>query len=176
MAKLETMNVSGGQYAKVATRLKDFREKHPRASLKTTVTPMTDGTMVQAYILTDKADETSADATGTAFYTAKQMASAKAFEKLETIAVGRALALLGWLNDGEIASSEEMEEFEAMRAKKREEGRQLAVQTASKSLRAAKTFEELRDVFVALPKDVKAEMEDLKNEMKAKLEKVNANN
>lgn len=110
--KVETISFgSVKSYAKVASRLKDFREKNPRASVKTTVTPTDSGVMVQAYILSDKADESSADATGTAFYPAKQMQENKAFEKLETIAVGRALALLGWLNDGEIATSEEMEEF-----------------------------------------------------------------
>ena len=36
----------------------------------------------------------------------------KAFEKLETIAVGRALAFAGYLASGEIASFEEMQEFD----------------------------------------------------------------
>ena len=36
----------------------------------------------------------------------------KSFEKLESIAVGRALAFAGFSADGEIASFEEMEEYE----------------------------------------------------------------
>lgn len=35
----------------------------------------------------------------------------KDFEKLETIAIGRALAALGFLKDGQVASSEEMENY-----------------------------------------------------------------
>lgn len=149
MSSIETMKVSGKDYAKVASRLKDFREKHPRASVKTSPKPYGEGgMMIQAYILTDKSDASSADATGTAVYSAKEMSSAKAFEKLETIAVGRALAMLGWLNSGEIASSEEMAEFEAMR----EEKRNAAAQADIEKINAAKTTAELLKVWQSVDK------------------------
>jgi hypothetical protein len=64
--------------------------------------------MFSAYILKDKSDPNSADATGHSY---GKTTDEKAFEKLETVAVGRALALLGYLNNGDIATSEEMEEF-----------------------------------------------------------------
>ena len=50
----------------------------------------------------------------TRFFTASsfgELKGLKAFEKLESVAVGRALAYLGFGIDGSIASSEEMEEF-----------------------------------------------------------------
>ncbi len=105
---VKTMKVSGGDYAKVSDRLKEFREQNPNALVETT--PTIDGATIifKAHILKDKSDPYSAEATGHAMGENK---GAKAFEKLESISVGRALALLGYLNNGEIASSEEMEEF-----------------------------------------------------------------
>jgi len=110
--KVSTIKIGGGaNYAKVTERLKAFRSDHPRAKIETTPTKQEDGMVLfKAYILEDKADMDSAESTGHALQT---KAGTKDFEKLETIAVGRALALLGYGADGEIASSEEMEEFEA---------------------------------------------------------------
>ena len=69
----------------------------------------------------DKSNEASAEATGHAFVKVTEKTIEKQFEKLETIAVGRALALLGYSADGEIASSEEMEEFLADKESKRQD-------------------------------------------------------
>jgi hypothetical protein len=108
---VKTTKIQGGaDYAKVSDRLKAFRAENPRALIETTPIPQEGGMMMfKARILKDKADENSAESTGHALQT---KAGTKDFEKLETIAVGRALALLGYAVDGEIASSEEMEEFE----------------------------------------------------------------
>lgn len=65
--------------------------------------------MFQARILKDKSNPNSAEAI--AHSVGKLGTKDKDFEKLETIAVGRALATLGYMASGEIASSEEMEEF-----------------------------------------------------------------
>ena len=50
----------------------------------------------------DKTNEFSAEATGTARYSTKEMEKPKAFENSETISVGRALSFLGYMADGEI--------------------------------------------------------------------------
>jgi hypothetical protein len=101
-------------YELVPDRLKKFREANPRASIATAETYNADGSITfRATIVKDQKDDFSARATGTARYTANELQKAKSFEKLETISVGRALANLGYLNDGQVATTEEMEEFEA---------------------------------------------------------------
>lgn len=120
----------------------------------------------KARILKDKADASSGEATGHALGENKGM---KAFEKLETIAVGRSLALLGYASNGEIASSEEMEEFEAYKAQKLEE----MLMDAQEKLESCTTVEESKKVWSDLPVEAKVNegIIKLKDEMKAKLTK-----
>ena len=167
---VKTKQIAGGvEYAGVADRLKEFRNENPRASIQTSHVKNEDGSVVfSTYILKDKSDEFSADATGTASYNAIEMKKAKAFEKLETISVGRALALLGYLNNGEVATSEEMEDFHAFQEEKLEE--------AIAELGKAKDIEALKATFKALGKlgthgrvfaakeARKAELSEVKNE------------
>lgn len=111
MNKVQTINLKGNEYATVPQRLLEFRKKHPRSSVTTQPAFNEDGSVVfTAKIVKDKKDPNSAEATGHSY---GKLTGDKAFEKLETIATGRALALLGYLNNGQIATSEEMEEFEA---------------------------------------------------------------
>lgn len=108
---VQTIDLKGNAYALVPQRLKQFREDNPRSSVETKPSFQEDGTVVfSAKIVKDKADPSSADATGHSY---GKMGDPKAFEKLETIATGRALALLGYLNNGQVATTEEMQEFEA---------------------------------------------------------------
>lgn len=108
--KVQTIDIKGKDYAKVPQRLLEFRKKYPRSDVITKPEFQADGMIVfTAKIVKDKADETSASATGHSY---GKQGQEKAFEKLETVAVGRALALLGYLNNGEIATTEEMQEFE----------------------------------------------------------------
>ena len=112
MSKVDTISYQGKDYATVPARLKEFRQTNPRASITTEPRFIDDGAVVfQATIVQDLADENSARATGTAMYTKGEMAGKKSFEKLETISIGRALAVLGYLNNGDVATSEEMAEF-----------------------------------------------------------------
>jgi len=119
--------------------------------------------------LKDKADPNSAEATGHALGENKGQ---KAFEKLETIAVGRALALLGYAVDGEIASSEEMEEFLAYQAEKRRE----MIEVCHDRLIKCKNLDELKEIWAQLPVEARAEFEELKNELKKKYEDTNIPN
>lgn len=108
---VETIDLKGKDYATVPQRLKQFREDNPRSIVETNPTFQDDGTVVfSAKIVKDKSDPYSAEATGHSY---GKLGLEKAFEKLETIATGRALALLGYLNNGQVATTEEMEEFKA---------------------------------------------------------------
>jgi len=135
MSKVDTIKIGGGAiYAKVSERLKVFRSENPRGKIETVPVMQENGMVLfKATILKDKQDEFSAEATGHALQT---KSGTKDFEKLETIAVGRALALLGYGADGEIASSDEMEEFEAFKLGKYKE-----------EIDAIETVDELRDYF-----------------------------
>ena len=125
------------EYALVPDRLKIFREENPRASIETEHELQVDGSITfKATIVKDLADPNSARATGNARYTEVELKKPKAFEKLETVSVGRALANLGYLNDGQIATSEEMEDYEA----------QLFGQ-ALEDLKTAKTRDEFKAIL-----------------------------
>ena len=166
-------------YAKVGDRLKAFREANPRSKIATEHTRSDDGeTVFKAWGWKDKSDfldilrvnankdvaYMSADANGTAKNVIK---NEKDFEKLETIAVGRMLALLGYGVGGEVATSEEMEEFENYQTKKHEQ----AILSASKTLQDAKTIKDLAKAWNTLPATLKAELTAVKDDCKTKLVK-----
>lgn len=108
--KANTTTIQGGaEYARVPERLKLFREDCPKGVIETEQKINEDGSvMFKATVFKDGTDRTVGSATGHSLGNTKGI---KAFEKQETIAVGRALALLGYLASGEIASSEEMNEY-----------------------------------------------------------------
>ena len=110
MTKVQTTKIGGGaDYAKVADRLKQFWAENPRGSIKTMHQIQGDNIIFTTEIVADQSNEYSRRTTGTAME--KLNGKLKTFEKTESISVGRALALIGYLANGEIASSEEMEEF-----------------------------------------------------------------
>lgn len=169
---VKTTKIAGDKdYALVPDRIKEFREANPRAKITTIPTQMEDGGfMFQTTILSDKADENSAEATGTSMYNAIEMKKAKAFEKLETISVGRALALLGYLNNGQVATSEEMVEFEEYKNRNKME----AIENAITSIESTSTMEELKTLFVSLGNLITIqEVVDAKDKRKAELENEN---
>lgn len=127
-------------YSKVVDRIAEFRKDNPRGLIETTPTVDGDQIMFRAHILSDKSNTNSSEATGHAF--AKNEGTEKQFEKLETIAVGRALAMLGYAASGEVASYEEMEEFAAYRDTKIDE--------LIEGMQNCKTIAELRDYFMGL--------------------------
>lgn len=163
MKKTKTMDLRGNQYAQVKDRLQEFRIANPNGLIETVPTFQPDGQVLfKARILKDKSDQSSAEATG---HSIGKSGGAKEFEKLETIAVGRALALLGYASSGEIASSEEMEEFLAHQQVKKEE----MLFAAQERLEECKSLEELKEAWASIPVDAKTAMEPLKEAMKVKL-------
>lgn len=160
MKKTKTINLQGKEYAQVAQRIQEFRSANPRGLIETTPLPQEGGSiMFKARVVKDKGDEASAEATGHSLGENKGL---KAFEKLETIAVGRALALLGYGSDGEIASSEEMDEFFKFQADKR----QKVVDDSAARLKKAKNLDELKNIWASLNVEAKQELGALKESLK----------
>lgn len=151
--KTKTGKIQGGaEYSFVKDRVKNFREDNPRGDIITEPTIMEDGRVLfKATAIKDKSDESSASATGHALSTKSGI---KDFEKLETTAVGRALALLGYMADGEIASAEEMEEYEAFQEAKRIQSEN-DINWAVATIEEAKSIEELKEYFTNLKPDIK---------------------
>lgn len=170
-------------YAKVADRLVEFRADNPRSKIWTEYVRSEDGDYIfNAYIWKDTTEllkmlasgvvgkeeaKFSCDANGTATATAQKVEQEKGFEKLETIAVGRALAILGYAADGNVASDEEMKAFEDFKQEKAAE----AIQNAIESLEQAKTIDELKEKFIDLTRDLRMNNEVVakKDELKNKL-------
>lgn len=153
MANVATINLKGNDYATVPQRLKQFRQDNPRSIVETKPEFMPDGTVVfSARIVKDKADESSAEATGHSY---GKLGESKAFEKLETIATGRALALLGYLNNGQVATTEEMEEFESYKAEQFE--------SVMDEIKKAKKREEFTEILNRLTPEQKKEATPLIN-------------
>lgn len=108
---------------------------------------MADGKILfKARILKDKAKPDSGEGIGHAMGGLKNKKGeeeAKAFEKLETTAVGRALAMLGFMSSGEVASFEEMEEY----LSEKETKRQLKIQDIKEKVDKITDLKELREYF-----------------------------
>jgi len=155
------MDLKGKAYAQVKDRLQEFRQQNPNGLIETAPTIQPDGQILfKARILKDKADTSSAEASGHALGPNK---GDKAFEKLETIAVGRALALLGYATDGEIASSEEMEEF----LEHRGQVMQTKLEEWTAKLEAVGDMDALKKVWADMPLEFKKALEERKEELKA---------
>lgn len=143
MVKVETIKVSGGaEYAKVADRIKAFREDCPNGLINTSYVVEGGYITFKARAMKDKSKPHSAEGVGHA--RDKDKGNDKAFEKLETISIGRALAVLGYLASGVIASSEEMEAYHQEKAEKKQE----EMLTFQAEISKIKTVEELRDFYM----------------------------
>ena len=164
--KVKTTKISGGtEYAKVADRLKEFREKCPRGKITNSFQKLDNGDFIfRAEIVSDLKDDSSPRADATSMMSASKMKNDKGFEKGQTVAVGRALAFLGYLASGEIASSEEMEEYEEFKAERFEE----KVSQALELLEASKNIQELQKAWLSFPQEIKADsrVSELKDKLK----------
>ena len=183
MAKVTTTKIKGNaEYAKVADRLKEFRSSHPHSKIAVKFNYNEQGDLTHhAYIWRDKTDFyellkagisaqdalESADAEGSSFMFAAKVKTEKGFEKNETIAIGRALAGLGYAASGEIASIEEMVEFEDFKKQKLEDLKNQAITHLGK----AKNMKELQKIWLSLDKDqmLNKDIQAKKNEMKEAL-------
>lgn len=157
MNSVQTTKIQGGaDYALVPARLKAFREANPNTSITTEPRLEGDNIVFKATIIKDKSDPSSAEATGHSY---GKNTGNKAFEKLETVAVGRALSLLGYLNNGQVASTEEMEQFEEYKATK-----------YTDQIAEAKTVEELMKIFNSMSPSSKKEFTQLLGDRRKELQ------
>lgn len=147
-------------YSKVADRVKEFRQDCPNGDTKTNIEIKGEYIFASALIKKDKADINSAEANGHAI--AKLTGFEKEFEKLETLAIGRALAFLGYGASGEIASSEEMEDFNKFKMERHEQ----QVAEVIKQMKEAKTLAQLQKIFVDSPVKTDKDVIGVKDEMK----------
>ncbi|MBR2766824.1 hypothetical protein IKF63_01210 [Candidatus Saccharibacteria bacterium] len=151
-------------YAKVADRLGEFRKENPRSKISVKASYDENGNLTHtARLWKDKTEYyellkqgvnaedalESCEAEGSSFMPCERLKVEKGFEKNETIAIGRALAILGYAGSGEIASGEEMEEFESWKKQKLEEARSEAIEKITN----AKTMKGLLAVWKSLTKD-----------------------
>lgn len=163
---MKTIKLQGKDYAQVADRVKQFREDCPNGIIETVPNFQEGGYLnFSCRIMKDKANQASGEATGNSY---GKLTGEKSFEKLETIAVGRALALLGYMASGEIASGEEMQEF--MEYKNQQE--ELMLIEATEKLEDSKTLDELKTSWSSIPAEAKLKLTELKDKIKAKLSEV----
>lgn len=178
--RIKTTKINGNtDYAKVADRIKVFWEENPNGKIDTEREDISDNKVrFIARIWRDSDVVSNLATTGTDInaikFTANAMASADAIkkgdkenEKLETVAVGRALAMLGYLASGEVASREEMEQFEAYKADLFQD----EVNKTIELMKKTKTIDELRKLYVSLRSELRTSPEiiNAKDELKTKL-------
>lgn len=166
MKKTATIKLGTADYAKVKDRLKEFREQNPNGLIETFPTIEENYLMFKVRILKDKSNPDSAEATAHSYIETGEKNKDKFFEKQESIAVGRALALLGYGADGEIASSEEMEEFLADKQAKLAE----AIMEATEAIGNCATLKDLQTYWTGLSGDMKVHVQEAKDAKKKELE------
>lgn len=165
MVKLKTIKVSGGgEYAKVAERLKEFHNQYKSGKIETSYN-LTEAMICFKATITP--DTTKPDR----FFTGHSLGAikgVKAFEKLETIAVGRALAFLGLLADGDVASADEIEEYIEETTSNKEVNRLGEIEELKAIAEGIETIEELRE-FWAMNKGMGKEFDQYIVELSKKL-------
>ena len=178
--RIKTVKIGGGiDYAKVADRIKIFWEENPNGKIDTEREDISENKVrFIARIWRDSKVILDLATVGTDINIVKLTANATASadaakkgdkenEKLETVAVGRALAMLGYLASGEVASREEMEQFEAYKADLFQD----EIDKTIDEMKKAKTIDELRKMYVSLGTELRTNQKILntKDELKKKL-------
>lgn len=149
MKKLKTINLSGKQYAQVAERLRAIHEDYKDFDIVTTFIVAEGGAVAFTATITirDKGEKVHpVTYTGHSY---GKTAGSKAFEKLESIAVGRALAFAGYHADGEIASADEMQDMG------KESVDQDVLAEAVLQLTSVKSVEELEATYKTFPVEIR---------------------
>ena len=166
---MKTMDLQGKKYVKVATRLVAIHEDVVSMGIETNYEEMNGGIVFEARIIITR----EKDACEEVYYGHSwgKLEKAKNFEKLETVAVGRALAFAGYIAEGdEIASEEEIQMLDD--APDFDDIPQEEVANAQKAINDAKTLNELKKVWAQLHRNVKGHPDvlDLKDARKVELE------
>lgn len=171
-----TIKLQGKDYAQVAERIRLFRSENPNGKIITKRVTNEEGNddkemTYRTYIWKNRDDYIpndlySCDASAEASLVIKDK---KDKEKLETISVGRALAMLGYLASGEVASSDEMEEFYRERDEKIKQQAAEYKEQIIDNLRTAPTLDDLRDIFTKSRLTTDSDVIKVKDECKEKI-------
>lgn len=186
--QIKTTKISGGaEYAKVADRMLEFRKDWPRSKSMVATVEHRDqnGTLIDVEFFSwlwkdsakfDKLVESgvtdlevlrsTADANASTTATAKALEAAKAREKHQSVAQGRALAYLGYAASGDIASFEEMELYEQEKSRRTEN----YVNEQLDLLENAKDIDTLRELWKACQMKAEPKLLEAKDKRKAELE------
>lgn len=103
--KLPTIDLQGKQYVQVKDRIKYFRENFKDYSI-VTEPKSTEGSVMFCAKIVNSNDKIVSTA-----HSYGKLSQAKAFEKLESVAIGRALAIFGIGIDDSVASADEIADF-----------------------------------------------------------------
>jgi hypothetical protein len=106
---IKTINLKGRPYAQVGDRVNAFNKAHKNGSIRTDLNVTGNTAVVKATVVPDVENE-KRYFQGSAL--SVSLNEEKGLEKLETTAVGRALAMAGFATDGQIVTYEEMQRFE----------------------------------------------------------------
>jgi hypothetical protein len=101
--EIRTIDLKGKKYSPVSARVEQFHKDHQDGEIKTEV-EFKDGMCIFKATVSFAGRSFNGHAFG-------KTGLDKAFEKTESVSVGRALAFAGYLAGGEIASYDEIEEF-----------------------------------------------------------------
>jgi len=179
---VETTKMGNFDMASAADRILRFREDTgSKGKIATKFVKDEEGYLVfKSYVWREKAEFMELLKSGVseeiALLSADSQASArgetkgkKDFEKLETIATGRALAYLGYMANGRVASTEEMDNFNQYK----EDAVKTAIESAVEYLEESTNMDDLKERFSSLSAEVKGQKEvfDAKEAMKEKLTK-----
>jgi len=169
---IETISLKGKDYAKVSSRIKALHEQYDDARIATDYEFQECCAICKATITPEVNDNPDRCFTG---HSMGKTNGEKAFEKLESVAVGRALANAGFLASGEIATAEEMQKFQdSSKTSDNSDDNSLSEDVenrAKKAIDKAKDMNSLRDVWTQMPDKVKRnkEMQNHKDERKKEL-------
>lgn len=103
---IKTISLQWKNYAQVKDRIAEAHRDNKSLSIITTVECFDKDNLSFLFTATVKNDKGEFS-----WHSLQSLQAKKDFEKWETIAVGRALALAGYLSDWEVASYEEIEDF-----------------------------------------------------------------
>jgi hypothetical protein len=107
--KMETITVQGGaQYAKVDTRVKEFRKDFPQYEITTDIVEITEDVCICKTYIRNEEGRTIATGYAREVKEKNTRNQTSYLEICETSAVGRALAFFGYCGDG-IATTEDVE-------------------------------------------------------------------
>lgn len=110
MKNLKTINLQGKEYVQVNTRLEYFNQEYPNSNINNSYESVGGNQFIFKSVITPDIDKPLRFFVG---HSHGEVSRDKALEKLETVAVGRALAFMGIGIVESIASAEEIEKFTA---------------------------------------------------------------